>query len=593
MRVPEWLTLHSESTIGRGHAKADGARANSVSEHAGVTNAFRLKDRYADIAVGGLIALKVAILFLLAWNTRFVMDEFVQFGWSKYLGNGLFETVWPDKSAAPSVFFEIAHLIGWDATSILLAGRLETALLACATLAIVYACARSLGQCRVHGLVIVLVLLSFSNFMERIFRTISEPLAVFFATAALLAILRGRADSRRSLIIAGVLSGLSFLATQKSVYFNFALGFALVADAALARRYGDGIFRGVWLVVGWALPIVTYCFVFGGSHPGPIAERLFFGPLWVLSPQVAAEYGGLRHFVLQTLERNAFLYAICFAGMALGLIRIHKLDQRRRIALIFTTVIAVLVFAHDQPWPYVFIMALPFMALWVLEPFDPTAVNRSYLRIGWIVLILAVAASFARNLLYLQHDNRDQMELIGRAESLLAPGDRYFDGIGMLPNRFEPSTLWLARHSVLETLREGKDSEAYKILSETPPKLIIWSYRMDAIEPVVAPLIHDSYVKVAPNIRLAGRRLRAGEPTRFDVPIPGRYRLYNEVGQPIEGKLVVGGNLVDAPVNLTRGAKLVSLQGVEAGALLLPEGSYAGQFRPGSDNKDLFAGVYD
>ncbi|TGT34736.1 hypothetical protein, partial [Mesorhizobium sp. M8A.F.Ca.ET.167.01.1.1] len=87
--------------------------------------------------------------------------------------------------------------------------------------------------------------------MERVFRTIAEPLALFFAVAALLAVLRARELGGRQLVAAGILSGLSFLATQKSVYFNVALGLGLVADAALARRYAAGVARGAWLVLGW------------------------------------------------------------------------------------------------------------------------------------------------------------------------------------------------------------------------------------------------------------------------------------------------------------------------------------------------------
>ncbi|TIN81715.1 MAG: hypothetical protein E5X94_04890, partial [Mesorhizobium sp.] len=127
-----------------------------------------------------MIVLKIALLFALAWNCRFVMDEFGQLGYAKHLFNGLFATVQPSKAVGSAAFYKLAHLIGWDATSILLVGRMQTALLACATIALVYACARALGEDRVRALAIVLVLLCFSNFMERIFRTIAEPLAVFF-----------------------------------------------------------------------------------------------------------------------------------------------------------------------------------------------------------------------------------------------------------------------------------------------------------------------------------------------------------------------------------------------------------------------------
>ena len=110
------------------------------------------------------------------------------------------------------------------------------ALLACGTLATVYGLARSLGESRVRAALIVLVLLSFSNFIERIFETRGDPLSVFFAAAALLVAARARDRSWR-VVAAGVLSGLAFLATQKAVYFNFALGVALVGDATLERRF--------------------------------------------------------------------------------------------------------------------------------------------------------------------------------------------------------------------------------------------------------------------------------------------------------------------------------------------------------------------
>ncbi|WP_189465558.1 hypothetical protein, partial [Mesorhizobium sp. M2D.F.Ca.ET.223.01.1.1] len=98
-----------------------------------------------------------------------------------------------------TAFYNLAHLIGWDATSILLVGRIQTVLIGWAIVAMIYACARALGEDRLRALVIVLLLLCFSNFMERVFRTIAEPLALFFAVAALLAVLRARELGGRQL----------------------------------------------------------------------------------------------------------------------------------------------------------------------------------------------------------------------------------------------------------------------------------------------------------------------------------------------------------------------------------------------------------
>ena len=554
---------------------------------------FGISERAVLAAVICSLALKIMLLAIFAWHGRFVMDEFLQLGYAKYLGHQLFDTLWPPKAIGFAAFYKLAHLIGWDATSILLIGRMQTALLACGTLAMIYACARNLGESRLRALGIILVLLSFFNFLERIFRTIAEPLALFFAVAALLAVLRGRADERRTAFVAGILCGLSFLATQKAVYFDVALGVALVADAALTRRFAAGVARGAWLVLGWAIPLAVYCLVFGGTNPVPVAESLVFGPAEVASGQIAAEYGGLRHYVVQTLLRNLVLYAFCFAGMFIELIRSRQLDERRRIALFFSIVITLLVFAHNQPWPYVFIMALPFIALWALVPIDRMAADRGYLRLAMLALALSVAMSFVRNVQYLRFDNTDQLKLVERAEAMLAPGEVYFDGIGMLPNRAEPSTLWLDRHYVLKTLREDQNSEAYRIFASHPPKAIIWSYRMDGIDRVVAPLIRDSYVGVAPNLKIAGRQLRRGATTFFRVPVGGEYALYDSEGKAVAGTVIVDGVPFSAPLRLEPGAHSILLRDGPGEALLLPRGSYAGHIDPGPDNRSLFNGVYD
>src|SRR5690606_31542271 len=126
-----------------------------------------------------------------------------------------------------------------------------------------------IGEDRVRALLIVLLLLCFSTFIERIFRIRSEPLALFFAAAALLTVIRGSSDSAGRLLIAGILSGLSFVTTQKAVYFNVALGLALLVDGALGRHYLAAIRRGTLLVAGWVVPIVFYCFGFGGWNPVP------------------------------------------------------------------------------------------------------------------------------------------------------------------------------------------------------------------------------------------------------------------------------------------------------------------------------------
>lgn len=547
------------------------------------------------IVLSVAIALKVVLIFMFSWHIRLVMDEFAQLGYAKYFSSGLFETIQPTKAVGFAVFYKLAHLIGWDASSILLAGRIQTALLACATLTLVYACARALGENRCRALFIVILLLCFSNFMERIFRMRAEPLALFFALAALLVILHGQTItiSTKRILIAGVFSGLAFLVTQKSVYFNIALGLGLVIDAAMRRHYITGIIRGAWLVAGWVLPVVAYCVIFGGNDPLRIAEGLIFGPMEVAT-RGGGEYGGLRKFVLQTLLNNILLYQLCFVGMIQMLVRINLLGERKRIAFIFSVVITTLVFIHDQPWPYVFIMALPFMSLWALAPLDYLFARFNTLPFFCLAVIIAIImlASYNANIRYLKINNTAQIELVTRAEALLEPDEKYFDGIGMLPNRPEPTTLWLDVHYVLATRKEGVNSEAYQMLSQSPPTLILWSYRMDNIYPVVATLIRNSYVRVAPNIRMAGSLLHARNLQTFNVPIAGKYQLYSESGSVVSASVEVDGVMLTPPFKLTAGSKMVALHGGSDRAFLLPERAYAGLLKTGDDDKNLFADVY-
>lgn len=553
---------------------------------------FLLEERRIRIALIGLIALKVTVLAIFALRSRLVMDEFLQLGYAKYLGHQLFDTLWPPKAVGFALFYKLAHLSGWDATSIILMARLQTALLACATLALTYAIARALGNDRLRALFVLVVLLCFSNFIERSFRTIAEPLALFFAVASLLVVVRGDPNRRHALFAAGLLTGLAFLTTQKSLYFNLALGLGLVGDAMLARQYKQAANRGVWLVLGWIAAVAAYCFMFGGASPLPVLNNIVFGPVEVATRGGDAYGGTIRNYVTQTLTLNAGLYALCLFGIAFELGRIRTLGSGRRIALIFTVVISALVFAHNQPWPYVFIMALPFMALWAPVLFDRLAGNTNALRLAAALVAIAMVASFVRNATIFHVDNRNQLQLVARAEKLVGAQDVYFDGIGMLPNRQEPSTLWLDRTYVLRTLAEGQDSEVHRIFTTNPPKLIIWSYRLDAIKDVIEPLVRSSYVQVAPNIRIAGTRLMAGHPVDFIAPVPGRYEVYDLNGKRSDAQLEVDGIASGAVVDLARGPAKISLLAGPPEALLLPRGSYSGQIRPGRDDPELFAGVY-
>lgn len=539
-----------------------------------------------------IIVLKVCILCVLAMNSIVVMDEFVQLGWAKYLGVGLFDTIWPVKAVGYAVFYKMAHLIGWDSVSTILIGRAMTTVIACAIVAMVYASSRALQHSRPAALLVIVVLLSFSNFIERIFRTRAEPLAVFFAVASLLVLMRGRPTFRR-IFIAGILTGLAFITTQKSIYFNVAIGAALVGDALYLRDMRLAGSRAVWLLAGWLLPITVYIVAFGGTDPWPVADNLFLGPAALVS-EVPRLYRDMDRFVIDTLVKNGLLYAMCLAGIGVSLKRIHRLESRERIALIFSVIVCIFVFSHNQPWPYIFVMALPFISLWAASLVEQIAKIPSMRIIFVSALTLAVLLSFVRNgHYYLHFGNSHQMSVVRNAERVTGSTDYYFDGVGMLPNRREPSDLWLDLPLVRQTLEQGEDSELYLIFERAPPKTLIWSYRMDAVAPVIQEIIDSSYVRVAPNIFVAGTELNNGTPTFFKPPIAGWYNLYSRTGQLLRGRVVRDGEEIELPIFLAREASDIELVDGPVNALLVPEGDYGNVFDRRAPDIALFAGVYD
>lgn len=538
------------------------------------------------------LAAKVCLLLVFAWRAPFVMDEFWQAGQSKYLFNGLFETIWPAKAVGYAMFYKLAHMAGWDAASTMLIARMMTAIVSCAILFVTYSIARCLGEDRLRALLIVLVLLAFSNFIERSFRTRAEPLSVLCATGALFIVLRGHRNRATGIVLGGVMSGFAFLITQKAIYFNIALGLALVLEALSRRDLKGAITRGAWLITGWIIPVMVYCLGFGGADFTKVLVNLIFGPSEVaLHGQKA--YVDLNVYVWQTLARNAPLYLICFVSLGLSLIRYRTLQQSERIAAVFTLVVTILVFLHNQPWPYVFVMVLPFLALWSLRLVPRTGPQDLKDYIYLLVLLVGIAMSFVSNVAYFRFDNREELAVIKQAEGMLARDEAYFDGIGMLPARYESTRLWLDAKGIQTALAQGQASQAFAGLSGSPPALIIWSYRMDLIEPLLSPLLERSYVPVAPNIRLPGISISPGRPTEFDVPKAGLYRLYGENGEALAGAVEINGTQRATPVELERGTVQVALVDAREPALLVYSPCVRVNLDPQADDHQLFAHVYD
>lgn len=446
------------------------------------------------------LALKMVLLLVFALNTRFVMDEFWTISQPVMLFEGTFDTYWPGKAVGYVLFYEIAHLIGWDSHSILISARLLTVGLVVGLLWIIYLTGRKLGFATLTSLLALGLLLSVSTFMERSFRLRSEPLAIFFAAMALYTILQGNAERARSLLIAGLFSGLAFVTTQKSIYFNVALGGGLVIDALASRQIIPGLRRGALLVTGWLVAVLAYGVGFGGSNFLAVLESLVTGPL-DLALDGGTYYEGLHNFILQTFNRNTLAWSVLFLGLYMALRRCGT-QGPYRIAVLHTTFVTAFVFLHNQTWPYVFTMALPFLVLFGAEAIMKLASHGRNSKIVAVCLCIAIfLGSVPRSIQYLAHDNKRQLQVVSSAEARLASDDTYFDGIGMIPSRKMEPLAFLGAIHIRRALATGPEGELPTALrGQKRPKIIIETYRTDRMAAILGESFHENYKRVDDHI---------------------------------------------------------------------------------------------
>lgn len=515
---------------------------------------------------------KVGLMALYAVGAQFVMDEYVPLGYYGELLGRFYREVDPVKTVLHVHLYRVATWVADDAVGQMVAARLGTWLLAVATLALLYGVSRNLGRDRLEALFAVFVLLSFSTHLERAFRVRSDSWAAGFAMLALWAVAR-REAGRGWALAGGVFAGLAFCCTQKSIYVLAALlaGCAVEAVASRSRR---ALAFGGWLLAGWTLTLLAYALAFGGLDFGRVLAAVFTSPA-----EVALEaddlYPDLGRYVVQTLVRNPIPYALCFGGLLLALARLGRAPGEVRRAAGFTLVLTLLVFGHNQPWPYVFVLALPPLAAWSVEPLRRLAgAGRRYALVTAAAVVLLLTFSLPRNVAYLAHGNEEQNRAVAQAEALLGPDDTYCDGVRMVVTRRSACRGWwdaMGLRKLREENRRG-DGAPIAAIFDRQPKLWIYNYRVHHLWPLLAPHVAPSYVQVTPNILLSGVRLESGREVTFVNRWPGAYALFDADGRPTSASWQVDGRRAGGVAELEARAHRVRLTSPGV-AYLLPADS--------------------
>lgn len=545
----------------------------------------------ARILMTAFIAAKLLFLFLLAGNSVFVMDEYTLAAHTQYVDQ-FYHSYFPFKTVLSSFIYLPAYLLSSGSAQMALALRYQGAVLAIVMVLFVYLISRNMGRDRMEAIFAVCVALAVSTFMERIFRIRTEPIATLFAIMALWFVTKPYARNM-SFICGGLLSGLAFLTTQKSVYFIAALLAAIIVDAAWRREPRQLAAYTLYYLAGCLLAIAAYGLYFGGAGFHSVIWHVLAAPLR-LALHGGADYENLGQFIWTTLSRNVLPYGICAAGLVFAIVRFSHLSSVERKVLVFTALTAFMVFTHNQPWPYVFTMAIPFLALF--GPYALLAVtdkrpDRKYAAMLAAVLLLAV--SFDRNMHFFGSSNVVQIETSNQADSLLGPNDYYCDGTGMLLKRKFIRAWWDAGGiaSVINDAKRGGYKQIDDIFSMSP-KVWIFNYRINKLWPLIGERLTNSYVRIFPNVLVSGAPVQSGKETVFKNWWEGVYSLYEANGSRSQKTFVLDGISVSGPIRVKRGARNLGLP-EQGTCYLLPAGIDSPfQIPPRSNPYKLYQRVY-
>lgn len=513
-------------------------------------------------------AAKLLLLALYSVHIQYVMDEYWQGGESWHIPD-FYKSYDPVKTVLYTYYYEIARLAAHSSNELMTDARLLTFGAVVAMLLLLGWTWRRLGLERREILFALCVLLAYSNFMEHSFRVRSDSIALLFDVAAIGIACGGNPISPRRAFFTGAMVGLAFLCTQKAIYAALAIGVAMSISLFAAYGLRRTVVTGTACLGGFLAALALYVGAFQMQASMSVLGSVFTRPLDLVQ-HATHYYPYMGLFRWQTLELNWLPYTLCAAGLVVGATRWKNASVQKRFALLYTLVFCTCIFLHNQPWPYVFVSAIVFLAPWAVESLRALERRRELSSgVAALLLLALLGLSFKRDLVYLRKDNAVQEVVSDQAEALLAPGDAYEDGTGMITTRRLAGPMWWDGMAIARLFEEASrgDFTHVRAAFRANPKVWIWNYRIAAVAPIIGHALAESYVRIERNVLVAGCELSEHDRT-FVVPWPGPYALYGRRGRA-NGEVLVDGRPVASPIVLPTGRRAVRLSAPTASPLFL------------------------
>jgi hypothetical protein len=433
----------------------------------------------------------------------------------------------------------------------------------------------------------LLLLVPMSTFLERSSALRVDMLTSVFGLASLLLLLRRRPA------LAGLAVALSFLVSQKGVFFVLAGSAALILWWVFRERTRSAL-RAVLGYHAVALAtLVTYILLWAvPSSVSTVIRATFFSH----GDIAFAKMYDISHYWLQTLGRNPFFYGLALVSLARLAVVCFKRTARQQDQMLFVygLVVVILCAFHRQPWPYFFVLLIP--TLFVLNAAFFESLPAFSERTRSVVVVLALAIGVVYPLVVrlprtLERDSGFQRHMVELLAGGLGEGETYLAGVHVLYDRYQapPELEWIDKDR-LSRLLDPSSQEPQEILRsfETdPPKFVLLNYRIMSLPEPLKGFITGNYRGLWGNILGYAPRVPPGAMS-FDLAYAGTYVIEAATTLEIDGRALAPG----VPTMLEAGRHTLTPASGFA-LVLLPDNFRSMVNDAYRDRQPMFPDVYD
>ena len=427
----------------------------------------------------------------------------------------------------------------------------------------------------------ITLLASYTTFLDRSIRVRADLVSTLLSLPALW-VLVSPTLSLFYIGLAGFFLGVSFLATQKAIYFVIAFGISLIGRELVrfgfTKKYIIEISKKTLIsAFSFFIPIVIFFFwlYLTDQFHQFIDNGLFHAAQAGLANDTYKE--ATKIYFRQTLFRNPAVWYLGISGLIMFFlqgIKRHKQqqiettsinDRASYVALsLWMMTLLILILNHKVKFPYVFLNISPSIAICAAYPlyislsFLQKKQNKIFYYSNLLFLVLTLYYIFIPSL-YRHHYNlkkssllKGQRAIMNRVDSITKIDDYVFDGIGMAVTRKKATPFSLTARWFNER-KAGADYDIIGFLMNTEPKVIIMNYRIKRLQNEEKNFIEDHFIWDWANIFVVGKKINHTGPGETKIIVNLLASTEYAVLSKLRENILIDGNIPDPKIFLSAG----------------------------------------